>query len=102
MKRGDAAISIYGCLHAAFFLIASHHEAQSPRPRIRSCLVGRSISRERGANIMQAAVCLLFCARLSARWPDEMEGWTGGTEQKSLQNNQEAPRRQLSAREVRI
>ena len=77
MKRGDAAISIYGCLHAAFFLIASHHGAQSPRPRIRSCLVGRSISRERGANIMQAAVCLLFCARLSARWPDEMEGWTG-------------------------
>ena len=52
---------------------------------------------------MQAAVCLLFCARLSARWPDEMEGWTGlGTEQKSLQNNQEAPRRQLSTREVRI
>ena len=47
---------------------------------------------------MQAAVCLLFCARLSARWPDEMEG----TEQKSLQNNQEAPRRQLSSREVRI
>ena len=72
MKRGDAAISIYGCLHAAFFLIASHHEAQSPRPRIRSCLGGGSISR--GANIMQAAVCLLFCARLSARWPDEMEG----------------------------
>ena len=101
MKRGDAAISIYGCLHAAFFLIASHHEAQSPRPRIRSCLGGGSISR--GANIMQAAVCLLFCARLSARWPDEMEGWTGlGTEQKSLQNNQEAPRRQLSSREVRI
>ena len=59
MKRGDAAISIYGCLHAAFFLIASHHEAQSPRPRIRSCLGGGSISR--GANIMQAAVCLLFC-----------------------------------------
>ena len=45
MKRGDAAISIYGCLHAAFFLIASHHEAQSPRPRIRSCLGGGSISR---------------------------------------------------------
>ena len=63
MKRGDAAISIYGCLHAAFFLIASHHEAQSPRPRIRSCLGGWSISSRRsgGANIMQAAVCLLFC-----------------------------------------
>lgn len=77
MKRGEAAISIYGCLHAAFFLIGSHHEAQSPRPRIRSCLGGWSISRRGGGQTLcrpPSAFC--SAARLSACSAEEMEGPT--------------------------
>ena len=50
---------LFTAVCGAFFLIASHHEAQVRGLGFVPVLAGRSISRE--ANIMQAAVCLLFC-----------------------------------------